>query len=984
MLFIIGAHCGRSVELGETNAPAASVRPNDAVADTNAAENLPTGSLVSATPRPKRPVVPAIPVAPPGFQIESGFRLELVASEPLISSPTAMAFDENGRLFVVEGGDSNDPVVRSARTGRIRVLEDTLGDGKFDSSTIFADELEAPSAIACYDGGVFVAAGSELLYLKAPRNGGPVERRVIFSGFGGTNTSGASGPVHNLNWGLDNRIHGATAGWGGVIRLTNTAGAAFVSLAGSDFSFDPRELTIAPEGGPAQSGMTFDNHGRKFWCDLTHPLRTLRYNRNYIARNPFFPAPSEIVDVASPATPIIRFAPAGPARGGTNSDAAPARSMAVASAWLLNARGCVSYRGSAFPTNYLENVFVADATAHVIHRMIVRRDGLTVSALRPPGETDREFLASTDSVFQPWQMINGPDGALYVADLHGGGERGRIYRIVPERFLRPRPPRLGGAGTRDLVTALASPNGWQRDTAARLLFERHDLLAANFLVPMLNVSRLPLARLHALHALAGLGDLHEISLLQALRDPDETLREHALRLVAEQARGGQISGSLWEEIRGMFADPSLWVQYQLAFTLGDLDHPEKAAILSGIIARDPENTAMRTAVLSSLSAGADDLLVLLARDAQFYRQPGGLAFLRQLARLIGIKGSLEEVKQTLDLVDEGRLSAPTTFAALSALGGGLHDIRSSLALVDGTNRMERFYVQAQAMAAERRAPVELRVDAIRLLGVSSLKPSDFRSALLPLLGQNVSEELKSAVVTTLVCDHDALSLDAVIQRWGSFSPSLARTAAAAMLSRDDHGIPVLRALESGRIPAAEFPAEQVNFLRTHREKEARERAAKLFGLAAAPHPELEQQLHLAASLAGLPDIGRSLFVANCVECHRFKGEGREVGPNLAAAKIMGKDKLLRAIFEPHHKIRAEFATSVIHTRGGDNFIGIITNENLASITLQQPNQPAIVLPRANIESIQTEPWSLMPEGATLGLGADEMSSLLAYLMKAGG
>ena len=130
-----------------------------------------------------------------------------------------------------------------------------------------------------------------------------LERSPNFVAFftSSANAAGTAGPIHNFNWGLDNRIHGGTAGLGGVIHATNTASPTLVSLAGSDFSFDPRELTIAPEGGPAQSGLTFDNHGRKLWCDFAHPLRALRYDRNYMARNPFFPAPPEVMDVASPA-----------------------------------------------------------------------------------------------------------------------------------------------------------------------------------------------------------------------------------------------------------------------------------------------------------------------------------------------------------------------------------------------------------------------------------------------------------------------------------------------------------------------------------------------------------------------------------------------------------------------------------------------------------------------------------------------------------
>jgi len=146
----------------------------------------------------------------------------------------------------------------------------------------------------------------------------------------------------------------------------------------------------------------------------------------------------------------------------------------LAPAWLTNARGCVVYRGSAFPPNYLGNVFVADPSAHVIHHAVLREAGLDLAAVRAPDEMNTEFVVSLDAAFRPTQIINGPDGALYIADMQDGRDRGRIYRIVPTDFKQPRPPRLGRARTYDLAATLSHPNGWQRDTAARLLYERRD------------------------------------------------------------------------------------------------------------------------------------------------------------------------------------------------------------------------------------------------------------------------------------------------------------------------------------------------------------------------------------------------------------------------------------------------------------------------------------------------------------------------------
>src|SRR5262249_55899961 len=150
-----------------------------------------------------------------------GFRIELVASSPMVCSPAAMAFDEEGRLFVAEMRDYPDKRDKSPHVGRIRMLQETDGDGLYDSSTVYADEMPAASGIFCYGGGVFVVAVPDLLFFKDTAKSGVADvRRVVVSGFGepGPIVAGFNLP-NNLTWGLDNRIHGASGEFGGKLAL---------------------------------------------------------------------------------------------------------------------------------------------------------------------------------------------------------------------------------------------------------------------------------------------------------------------------------------------------------------------------------------------------------------------------------------------------------------------------------------------------------------------------------------------------------------------------------------------------------------------------------------------------------------------------------------------------------------------------------------------------------------------------------------------
>ena len=178
---------------------------------------------------------------------------------------------------------------------------------------------------------------------------------------------------------------------------------------------------------------------------------------------------------------------------------------------------------------------------------------------------------------------------------------------------------LARASTRDLVASLAQPNGWLRDTAARILYQRHDPAAVYLLTNMLRNAGLPLARLHALHALEGMGALTEGAAIGALLDRDETVREHALRLCEKLVVDGNLPDGLWSQLRSMTADPSVRVRYQLAFTLGEIRRPDRVPALAELLMPDVGNERMQTAVLSSLAVGAADLLAVVGNDGRCAR-----------------------------------------------------------------------------------------------------------------------------------------------------------------------------------------------------------------------------------------------------------------------------------------------------------------------------------------------------------------------------
>ncbi|MEO1999710.1 MAG: PVC-type heme-binding CxxCH protein, partial [Planctomycetaceae bacterium] len=489
-------------------------------------------------PQPAKPIAAVLR----SFETRDGFQMQLVAREPLVNDPIAAAFDENGDLYVCEMRDyPYKPRANQQPLGTVRLLRDTDGDGVFDVSHVFADQLLWPGGVAPWKGGVFVAAPPDIWYLRDTDGDHRADvRRKVYTGFG---TDNQQAMVNNLKWGLDHRIYGSTAGNGGRIRSVDVAaggGQQPISVNGRDFRFDPVGGRFEAITGTVQFGNTFDDWGNRFMCSESRPLQNAVLPQHYLERNPYLPVPSAIHNLTPRAVPIFRISPLERWRmirssrriaSGQRSPDASGASHHVIDA----AAGVTIYRGGAYPARYYGNVFLGGAQNNLIHRRVLVPSGVTFDSQRADQGT--EFVRSSDNWFRPVNFVNAPDGTLYVLDMSRevletihvpldvtkfldftrGRQHGRIYRLAPPDFRYPGPPRLGAADAAALVAALDSPHGWWRDTAHRLIYERQDLEAVEPLRHVLTDGRRPVARLYALYALDGLAQLTDSDLLTALK-----------------------------------------------------------------------------------------------------------------------------------------------------------------------------------------------------------------------------------------------------------------------------------------------------------------------------------------------------------------------------------------------------------------------------------------------------------------------------------
>ena len=598
------------------------------------------------------PRYPAVPCdkAVESIKIKNGFKLELIACDSLVTDPVAASIDENGKMYVVQMNDYSELRDVHPHLGKIVVLEDTDGDGKYDKSHVFADDLPWPTGVFCYDGGIFVAASPDIIYLKDTKGTGKADvRKVIYSGFGTKKDKlNVQALVNGFNWGLDNRIHGLAAGNGGYVTNLGFPSQKPLDLDHRNYSFNPRTYEWRAEAGGGQYGLGFDSRGRKFTCSNADHCDTFMYELRY-DRNPLYSMPASMVSIPvdGGAAEVYRISPEEPWRqirtkwrvSGVHPGMIEGGGRASGN--FTSACAITMYTGDVFPEGFADNAFIAEPAGNLVSRKIVEKvspDTVALKAERASDEKTNEFYASTDLWNRPVFMLNAPDGSLYVLDmyreiiehpwslpeelkklldLNSGNDRGRIYRVVPDNF-KQRPFRpLGKASTAELVNTLNDANGWYRQTASRLLYERQDKSAVPALLKLMKDGN-RFGRLQAMHALDGLGALKENALIAAMGDEDWTVRAHAVELAEKFLK--KPSNQLWVKLASLTSDPAPEVRYQLAFTLGETSKSERVKLLEQIIALSPSDSWMEAAVFSSLAQGAGEMFLPRCGGSKVPRQ----------------------------------------------------------------------------------------------------------------------------------------------------------------------------------------------------------------------------------------------------------------------------------------------------------------------------------------------------------------------------
>lgn len=939
------------------------------------------------------------------LHLPPGLRAELVAAEPEVQSPVAMAFDERGRLWVVEMIDyPNGPKPGEPGQSRVKLLRDLDGDGRFETARVFADKLLFANGLIPYRDGVIVTAAPEILWLRDTDNDGVCDQReVLYKGFATGNPQlRVSHPILLP----DGRICVVNGLRGGkIVRGGDNPGEP-IDISGRDFAFDPRTGKAEAITGMGQYGNTLDDAGNRFVCTNRNHWIHIGLDEKYLRRNPWMAVPP---------------------RSGDNQGAGGAARIFPLTHQVTTANehqgtftaacGVHVYRGIGLPTEYRGAIFTCDPTANLVHHEILVPHGSTF--IGKPGLNGQEFLASTDPWFRPVFLCGGPDGALYVTDMYRkviehpewlppslrgsldfdeGKDRGRIWRIVAEKKpevelkwliqLSAKLP-LKDPTPSVLAQLLYHPDAWWQTTAQRLsldvkLMAVHD----DWLTIPTKVKQSPSGTVLLAYLLQDQVPLEEKSFaLSLIRQSDSMLKLHALRLGEVKMK------ELLPFVNSDFCSDAA-IAGQLAASLGAWDDDQILPPLAAILEQFHDDPQVRLAVLSSVATRSGQLVEFLLRDQSLFRvllTTSKLQVLSDLASIVAARRDPDELELLLDAVFavQGNSARKIQLAVRRGLIEGAtrrgEQLPAVLARLPNTkkqlaDKVTKLADESLAIASDATKPLPERLAAIA--ECAQLDWAKVRPVLTDLLQAEHDARVRVAAVRALATFTKPEVAPALVAAWDK-APEYQAAALDALLAQPDRTLALLAAIESGTVdPRAVDNARQQ--LLSHRRRDIRERAVTIFaGMPTVERQAIVKEYLAALKLTGDPKRGEELFrgKATCAQCHRVGDVGHGVGPNLHGLQTKTPVMLLNDILDPNGAIDANFVNYSVTLTNGKTVTGIIAAESANSLTLRRAENQTDTISRTDIEpdGLVNTRRSLMPEGIEKTLNVQELADVLAYL-----
>jgi len=917
------------------------------------------------------------------LKTKPGYHAELVAAEPLIESPVAIAFGPDAKLWVAEMNDYPQGRAEGESGGQIRCLHDDNGDGRFDRSQVFLTGIPFPTGVTVWRKGVLVCAAPDILYAEDTTGDGTADEvRTLFTGFA---THNYQARVNSLEYGLDGWVYGSCGLFGGQITSVQTGQT--VALGQRDFRFHPDTGVMEAASGATQQGRVRNDWGDWFGCNNGTMLMHYPLASHYLERNPWLAPSQSVVSIAAGPDPgrlfsvsnQVLFMLSGP----------PNRPTAAC--------GLGIYRDELLGNGYSQNAFTCEPVNNLVHRQILSSQAATFTSRRDDDEREREFLASTDPWFRPVQVRTGMDGALWVVDMYryviehpiwippdtlatldprAGSTMGRIYRIVADGQPARSIERLDQLQGPSLAAAMDSPNGTQRDLVQQLLQWRNDSTAAPALQDLAMKSERAEVRVQALSTLANLDRLSTELLLTAFGDPDSQVRRHAVRVSESLLQNSDELSAAVEKLAG---DADMTVRLQVAYVAGVMKPENAARTLAQICSAEPVNAHLMSAAESSLTSANIAFVIQNLKT-----RPGAKNSLDKVllnAATMGDAASLRQILQDLAAGTQSKQAAPFVRLA-SFLEASRKRTTPGISFhnPDIVSICEPAMTLAGEVAADEESPLELRIAAVSLLGQGAFLKNSQATLLSQLLTPRTPPELQSAAVAAFSRDGSPDIAKLILDDWGTREPRLRKQSIALLLSRPTWTTELLRAVEAGVVSAAEMELPQQQALLDHADETIRIAAEKSF----TPRTTIGRQEAIDRYTAAMHNNGdaghgRLVFQKHCAGCHRLQELGHVVGPDISGYAGKPVQSLLIAILDPNQAIDPRYQAYVVVLNDGRSVTGLIAEEAASSLTLLAAEGKRETVLRSEVEQILSTGKSLMPEGFELNASTEDVNHLWAFL-----
>lgn len=921
------------------------------------------------------------------MNIADEFKVEVIASEPLVVDPVAVDFGPDGKLWVVEMRDYPNGIDGNLKPGGVvKYLEDLNQDGVYDKMTVFLEGLAFPTGLMVWKEGVMVCTAPDVIYAEDTTGDGKADlKKTLLTGFA---THNYQARVNSLVPGIDNWVYASGGLFGGVIKSFN---GQTVNVTNRDFRFHPETGELEPVSGRTQQGRVRDDWGNWFGCRNGTLCVYYPVDESYYQKYPYVVSPPPEIsvprgngaNVVYPVGELVQFHLSGQ-RGRPTS-----------------ACGLGLYRDQQLGAAFDTNAFVCEPVNQLVHRLMLQPEGVRFFGTRAPDEQERDFLTSTDNWFRPVQARPAPDGSLLIVDMYryliehpkflspeavaklnvrAGENRGRIYRISRKGTQYVPVPNLKELTSPALAKLLNSSNGTLRDMVQQELILRADAAAVPELKLITREAKLPASRLQALCSLDGLQALDPELILPLIQDPHPGVRREALRLAEPFLNSSDpLSKTVLKRVG---SETDLSVILQLAYSLGELNNAAATEALLSLMEQHSSNVYIRSAVLTSFEPDrlGPAITVLIP---QISKNPKLLpAFDALLGMAVATRNSAVLKQVALPLLADAVSQESTPAWEWGALTRVLEASAGKLSQDQGlATQFSTLQERARSLVEDSDRGAAERIAAIEYIMQSSQSEADLE-LISELLTPQTPLKIQMVAIRGLINAQKPTALQTVLENWKQFTPAIRAEVLNQLLARESTTVDLLNSVEQKVIQPSHIDLTSRQRLIDHKNKQLSERARKLFAVAtsASRAAVLKQYQSIDLKQASI-ERGSKVFEKQCATCHKLNGKGYAVGPDLAALTDQSKSFLLTSILDPNKAVDGRYASYLALTDDGRISNGILVSEQSNSITLKGQQGKVQTILRTQIDELTNTGKSLMPEGLEREIPPTAMADLLVFLQE---